>query len=249
MDYNGWVLSIYDEYRKRYDDKYEIKLSKWKRFKRIIKVAFTKKNVFPFMTITLYGILLAVILILLTLKVINTKSFINIFSSGTLLYILCFSPYMYKNEPELQSYCSRIEILRNVLKEQNIYNRDVIVELKNHTGNIFYKLGNFTMNVLIAAGFTAGIGEFLRRSDIQFFTYAVTVIIVAVIAIYSVYSIVTAIPNNRIVRRKNFHQLLKILLTNDFEGKSTSDIKESVNKNVQLKEKDIIETVVKALTK
>ncbi len=252
MGYKGWILSIYDEYKKRFNDKYEPKLSKIETIKKVVKVGVKRENILPFLTLMVYIVLIIAIFTLYPFKIISTKEFITLFAYGTLSFLLIYSPYIYKYEPDLKSYENKIKILRDILNERKIYNIDVVSELRDQTGGIIYKIRKLKifaiLNTLIALGIFTGIGEAAKGLTGEapkgvlgeVISFSIALIIISVPTVYSIYSVLTIVPNNRITRRKDFHELLKILMVYDFMSKSPTKVKQdSLDSIEEIQEKDI----------
>ncbi|WP_291571449.1 hypothetical protein [Clostridium sp. UBA4548] len=244
MDYKGWVLSIYDEYVKRYNEKYNAKEEKVK-LKDVISIMKRKEKRAGSIAIILF--LLSIILLMgLSLfgKIENAEIYIM---AEVLCAFLIAYFYNYKHEVDIQTYHRRVDVLREVLIDEGLYNEGFVRSLRSYTGGIFYKISEKIRGVIKGGiGIASIIGfnyTFIRsNNDIVLLIVAIMAIVMTIAYYAHIYLI--CMPNSRVIRRGNFHVILNILIAYDFESKSTNkNISDKSTFSELAKVKDIIEKI------
>ncbi|WP_195619200.1 hypothetical protein [Clostridium paraputrificum] len=236
MDYKGWVLSIYDEYKNRYYKNKKFN-NKPNGIKEIFKTMFKKENIY--LTI-LIMIALGGSMIIYTIRIFKGDD--NIFKYLVIpwgIFLIGIIPQWYKYELTLDDYEERVGILRELLKEKGLYNIGIIKELYKSTRGISFYIKS---SIVPAIGIIPAIVSSIKIDSIDEVTlkYVLIIlfllIIIIVPIIYLIYIIMHSIPNSRIERSSEFNQLLKILILID---KHDLDI-EKEDKNVFVKLKEIL---------
>lgn len=232
MDYMGWKLSIYDECINRYNEKYIRKLTN----KETLKKMFSKKYLFETASVIMtmiYAIGVMVIMFLYFLGIIEKME--NYLLYGALVLLISYIPQIYKYESKLDDFKKKLSVLSEVLGEEGLDTIESIEELAKDTEGVLDKIKGFSLEltnkyILTISGLFAAIGiknVNIEDKTIQNFTMIfVIVLILSVFIAWIWYLLLTMIPNNRVVRRRKFHELLKILL---MYKKANSERNENIN--------------------
>ncbi len=227
MDYKGWVLSIYDEYKDRSDknkNKNITSKSKIDNLKESFKFLIKKGNRLKGITI-LVSMLLTIIIYCLYIIRKDDILLSYLFIPWIMLFIIVL-PEWYKYETKLEVYEREVEILREVLKERKLYSGHIIQELYTATRGVFFKVKIFLaylIGIVVSSGLIRDITS-MNKQTIKYMVFILLILIIFLIPIlYFVWMIMISIPNNRIERSKNFHKLLKILILYDKDSLGISD--------------------------
>lgn len=200
MDYIGWVLSIYDEYKKQYKVKYP-KINKKMSLKNILKLA--------------YIIVIPVIGFIILYYSIQNKSLDGMFISTLMIFVAPLF-VIYSVELTLEEYKKRLEIMKGILEKEGLYTSSHLEKLAKETGSVFYKIRYSNLEILIKSltGIAGAIGITYLYDKItsEVFTIIFILSIGLIAIVYTLRSIIQLIPNSRIVRKKEFHELLIILV-------------------------------------
>lgn len=220
MDYRGWILSIYDEFQRVYN-KENSKIKKTK--KQVLKEMFLKENLFITLVVLSYAIL-QITLIILYIKIkdrsISWCMVLVMFVTGFLA-----STQMYKNELTIYKYHEMIETLKEVLEQNNLNSEHYVRYLLKYTGGVLYKIKNVKGGGMISntlAGSTAVyIADRVFKSSLLSLIIIIGLLVAFLFTI--IYLYLSEIPNSRIVRKSQFHQLLRILVDYEYESKKSMD--------------------------
>lgn len=218
MDYMGWVLSIYDECIKRYNEKYTKKMT-WKEVFKKISSKENRYDAIALFILVLYIVGIIAITILYFLGVIKRVEEYLIIAS--LLLAISYIPQMYRYELKLDDYKKKLTVLLEILDEESLNTVESIERLSKDTEGILNKIKSSKFDsinkfILTVSGLSAAIG--VKNINLETQTIKNSILIVLAILIFSafiiwvVYSVLTTIPNSRITRRQKFHELLRILL-------------------------------------
>ena len=217
MNYKGWILSIYDEYKRRSD---EGKKKKGREEKRTIKDVFKQmcKKENRWMSVVMITTFLAmIIVIILTLcNVIDNNG--EYFSIPFIILFLGFLPEWYKHELNLEYYTNEVNILRKVLEDNDLYDKEIIQELYDSTKGMIFNVKTGSIYILWTIA-SSGILVHITYIDKVTLQYILLILMGALAivlpVVYFIWLIATSIPNNRINRNREFHHLLEILITSD----------------------------------
>jgi len=235
MDYKGWVLSIYDEYIKRYNKKYNV-LEKKVKFKDAIDNMIKKENRPVAIILMIFMISVIIIVVLALLGIIKN---IEVYLMSEMLGVSIIAYfYNHKYETDLKTYHRHVDVLREVLEDEGLYNERFIRKLRSYTGGIFYKINEKIRGVIkggIGIASILGLNYTSTKVDKDFALIILVVIAMILVIAYYVYMYLISMPNSRVIRKKNFHIILNILIAYDFEIKN-----ENNNDNNSIPEETII---------
>lgn len=219
MDYKGWIIAIYDVYKDKYNkNKGNTESNNKQSLKEVVKFFMKKENIIKGIILFL-PILVSIICFIIF--VIERDSKIMIYIPMSFIPMaMCILPEWYKYELNLEVYEEHIEILRETLKEKELYNKYIIQELYNSTKGIStYIVSAF--GYLFTIGITSGIIDYINIVDYDIMQIMTILLIMIVMVIgtvgYIFYFIMSNLPNSRIQKNKEFHLLLKILIIYDRE--------------------------------
>lgn len=206
MDYNLWVLSIYDEYTKEYKKKFPQKklrdkfreLSNFKKFILGIYILGTFIN----MIFCLYGI--------------NKNSSIIVMLS--ILIDLIITIIMNSQiKVDFQEYKERLKIFEKVLIKENLNDIEMLKKFEKDTSGILNNLLNKINkeNVEVISAIIQGIGivYFVKKLGTKIIINIILFIIIVAFLTYLIYTIVINIPNNKYIKKRDMNQLIKIYMT------------------------------------
>lgn len=210
MSYMEWVLSLYDEYVRRYDERYPEEKFKFRNIRNM-----NWKNRLKLMYFV-FGYIMAIILNVYGSYIKN----MNVVGIGLLLTFVLPYTVIYTLDRSIDKLKKRIQILKDVLQEENLLSYKKILKLTNDTGSTVYKLLNSNLEKLVNL-IISFLGTTLFINIINNITsITMEVILLGIVFIlefvFAIYSFLSIVPNNRITRKKNFHEMLLILLT-EFE--------------------------------
>lgn len=234
MDYMGWVLSIYDECEKRYKKKYENQnktIGFFNQIKEFFKACIKKEN--RYITVLL-GILLLgmfIVVILYYFGVISNMEYY--FLIPIILFLLGIIPVLYKYELTLENYEEKINILIDILNEHKLNNLKIKKQLLKSTRGILYKILSIaigSVGILGQSGIMKYVVDYMKDKMEMAISLFVILALFILPTLYIVYVVIINIPNNRILRKKKFHQLLKILFVYDIQENKNIEDDENMNK-------------------
>lgn len=206
MDYNLWVLSIYDEYTKEYKKKFPQKklrdkfreLSNFKKFILGMYILETFIN----MIFCLYGInknnsiivILSILIDLIITIIINSQI-----------------------KVDFQEYKERLKIFEKVLIKENLNDIEKLKKFEKDTSgilnNLLNKINKENIEVISAMIQAFGIVYFVKKLGTKIIINIVLFIIVVALLAYLIYTIVINIPNNKYIKKRDMNQLIKIYMT------------------------------------
>lgn len=217
MDYKGWVLAIYDECKSISNEGKDIEdKNKSINLKETLKFFIKKEN--RYMGILLGSSILVTIIVCFLYLIKKDDGFLKYLFIPWIILFIGLLPEWYKYELNLDAYEKEVNILRNVLKERGLYNKQVVQELYNSTRGVFFNIKTVMVYVV---GIVTSSGLLAKVSSIDKVTIKYGLIIVlgisAILApiLYFIWVVMFSIPNSRLERSKSFHQLLKILIIHD----------------------------------
>lgn len=237
MKYSNWILSIYDEYEKKYNEGKEENKKNFIQEIRTLDIKTKLKLIFGIVPLGIYfyGIVY-----------INLKALIG----GILLLIMYTSVIIYIEQSPLKYYKKSIIILNEILKKEGLDNIKSIEQLiiatdkgflvKKMIEFIFFKsVGLLTVSL----GIVYRLRKIIYNKCIRILLLLIITILVWVGITYWIFMIM---PKGKMARRKQFNQLLKILLfykqnsTKDIEDmKGVEENKEIIIKEIIIKEIDL----------
>ncbi|OSA92657.1 UNVERIFIED_ORG: hypothetical protein B2H93_13950 [Clostridium botulinum] len=229
MDYMGWILSIYDECERRYNKKYIKKLD-IHRPKEYISLFLKKEN--RYMTLLLGGLLLGVlfIIVLYFLGLVSNIEYYVIIP--IMIFLLGLIPILYKYELELEDYEKKLVLLAEILEEHNLNKKEIKKLLLKQTKGILYRMLNILIGligILAPSGIFKYVADQMKGKIETVIPLILAILMISIPMFYIFYQIATIIPNNRILRRQKFHQLLKILCVYDIQESSLTNNEKSLN--------------------
>lgn len=234
MDYMGWILSIYDKCEKQYKEKHNKNERRTK--KEIWNALWKKENRYMSALLILFIVgLIATGILYFWGALNNAQYYILILMAG---FCIGTIPILYKYELSLEEYEEKLNILKDILDERNLNNKETIKFLLKKTKGSLYKIISIAISLfssLVSAGLLKYGIDFIKEK-LQTVIPVVFVILIIVVPIFLLcYQIALIIPNSRIERRQKFHQLLKILYVYTF--KEDMGVKKgNILENIDMKE-------------
>lgn len=233
MNYSDWVLSIYDEYRKKCRESKDNNYNFFKEFKHLETIL--KLKLISFILVMIVGIAIYVCGMILKR--------VDIYILGIILVIIPPSIVYYMGKLSLQYYKENKNILEEILKVEGLNNEMAIKELIRETEGFFSRFKSSRIAILIKSvlSFITVLGPTYILSKIDGQTIINILIIMFIITIFGclMYFMISNISGGKIARRREFNQLLKILLF--YKQNSTKDIedKKEVEYNKEINTKEI----------
>lgn len=231
MNYSDWILSIYYEYQKKYDEGKDKKEKTSKKFKDLDTKTKIKLVVY------ISAVILGGIIYIYGIVSSNPIDYIL----GVLLFIVPSAIMIYIDQLPLKYYKRSIIILNNILKKDGLDNVKSIEQLITETGgNSKIKKVRESITVKSTGSFitNSGIAYILSGIDNEIIKNVFIIVMVLFWGVGTVYCILRTIPRGKMVRRREFNQLLKILLF--YKQNSTKDIEDieevEERKEVSIKE-------------
>lgn len=226
MNYEDWIIIIYDRYKKKYSEKYINNNKSTKKFKDL-NIWERIKLILYFMFVISGGIAYLIGINL------NIPIF---FVIGVLFTIVPPMIIVYTIKFKLEDYKRNVHVLREVLEEENINTIPVIKTLIKDTDGILYKIKDGEANnyiklmsfvgglfgVLFGAAF--GVSNYLEKlkGENNNMATILKVIILIMVIVGVFYIIRRMIPENKYQKQKELHETLKILLIYE-EGNKKKD--------------------------
>ncbi len=239
MDYTGWILSIYDECERRYNKKYIKKLDIHQP-KEYISLFLKKDN--RYMTSLLGGLLLGVlsIIVLYFLGVVSNIGYYVIIL--IMIFLLGLIPILYKYELKLEDYEKKLVLLVEILEEHNLNKKEIKKLLLKQTKGILYRILSILIGILASSGIFKYVADQMKGKIETVIPLILAILMILISMFYIFYIIAIIIPNNRILRRQKFHELLKILCVYDMQENSLINDEKSLNSidRLEIKLKDHI---------
>ncbi|QGH20887.1 hypothetical protein [Clostridium butyricum] len=207
MSYKGWIISIYETYNHKFNEKYK-NINRKKKFrdlefkqKLILTIYFT--CVFSGAVIYGWGIL---------------RNNLLQYVIGMLFMICPPIVIVYFDKYQIELYKRHARVLKEVLEEENINSISVIERLIEDTSGILYKVKNGEINNYIKAIsslvgiFGAALGANLLENLNGNAKKIAIVLIVITIFMLALHLISLQVPNTKKAKIKELHETLKILL-------------------------------------
>lgn len=213
--YEDWIISIYNEYLKRYNITRE-KIT----WKQVFKKLASKKNR---KVVIWYGLYILCSIVTMTSYAFGINKIIPeiLLMIFTVIFIWTIFPIIYANEIPLIKYEERINIIKDIMKEHKLFKEDIIKELIRETGSIPEKIGlksdllGKTYLIITTLGAIKGMFniDISNKQLISVIIIGIFIIILLGILIFVIVNLMLIfLKNSRIQRRKDFHEFLKILL-------------------------------------
>lgn len=227
MDYDGWLLSIYDKYKEKYNEKYPNERLKFKEIssKNKIKMVYFFAVLFVGLFVLGYAVYYKNV----------QATFISI-----LLIVLGPLLVMYTNETKLNKYRNHIDVLYNVLADEKLNRKTQIEDLAKDTGGISYRIkitdADKVLKLITSLLGAASITYLFNKVTSDILILIISLVIMIVSIIWVIYSILLMVPNSRLERKKRFNELLKVLLiymNNDEFNKPVDNSKNVLNEKDQ----------------
>lgn len=217
MDYKGWIMAIYDRYKQKYNERYLTNKNR-RKFKNL--TTKDKLKIIFYFILVIGGGISYFIGILLNNPII--------FVIGILVEIIPPMILVYKTKFKMWDYKRCVNALRDVLEEENINTVPAIKKLIKDTAGVLYKIKDGEVNNYIkllsfvsgAVGVAFGVGNYLDKLEVKNNDMAVILKLFIGIAIIGgmIYIIILVMPGSKYEKRKELHEILKILLIYE-EGK------------------------------
>lgn len=145
-------------------------------------------------------------------------------------------PTLYQYEPRLDEYERKLTILVEILEEHNLNKKEIKKLLLRKTKSVLYRTKTIIISLIGTLISSSGLLKYvieINKEEIQtVITILIVVLLILVIILSIGYQIVIVIPNNRIIRRQKFHNLLNILYVYELQEDSVleeEDIVEKIN--------------------
>lgn len=218
MNYNGWIMNIYDSYKEKYMfDRHMNKFSNFNKFKDLNIIG--KIILIAYFIFVIGGGVSYFIGIYLNSPVISAIGLI----AEVLPPILLIYNTRFKQEDYRKCVCT----LREVLDEENINTIPAIKRLIRDTAGLLYRIKDGEVNNYIklitfisASGLMFGVSNYLNKLDIKNNNEVIMIEILVIVAIIVgvLYILRMIIPGSKYTKQKELHEILKILLIYE-EGK------------------------------
>lgn len=241
MSYSNWILSVYYEYEKICEEE-KTKKEKSKKEKNTLK--FKDLGTKP-------KIIVSILIMILGIGIYIYGAFSNnpiAYIGGLLVYIIPISIMIYTDQLPLEYYKKNIIILNEILKKEGFDNVKSIEQLIIETGG-YSKIKKIREYIAIistgSAVITSGLTYILNRIDNETIKVVFIIVIVVFWIVGIIYCILRTMPKGKMARRKEFNQLLKILLfykqnsTKDIEDMEDMEDMEVVEDNKEISTKEI----------
>lgn len=208
MDYGSWVLSIYDRFDERYKDRYIIPKKRFNDLSRVKKIQ----------------VILTIFFMLIGLGVYEYGIFSKnkiVFCIGIFIIIVIPIMTIYIDKVDIELFKKQILILEEVLTEEGLNNENAIIRLEKDTQGILGRIKDENVLNLIKSimGLLSAIGitTALKYIEVEYINKEITVMVIvisllAMCLLIIAYYILLSIPNGKMVRKKQFNQLLRILI-------------------------------------
>jgi membrane protein YdbS with pleckstrin-like domain len=208
MDYGSWVLSIYDRFDERYKDRYITTKKRFKDLSRVKKIQ----------------VIITILLMLIGLGVYEYGIFSKneiVFCIGVFIILVIPIMTIYIDKVDIELFKKQILILEEVLTEEGLNNENAIIRLEKDTQGILGRIKDENVLNLIKSimGLLSAIGitTALKYIGVEYINKEITVkvIVISLLAMCLLiisYYILLSIPNGKMVRKKQFNQLLRILI-------------------------------------
>ena len=195
MDYNLWVLSIYDEYRKEYQKQFPQKKFKFRELSNLKKVA-----------LVVY-ILIVIIATIFCLYGLNKNKFAYLFL-GLFMDLFITTIVNSQIKVDFQEYKKRLKVFEKVLIKENLNDIELLKKFQKDTSGLLNKIINSIneKNINIFSTFleALGITYIIKILDINFILISVCFIIMGGFILYLMYSIIIEVPNNKYQKKEKY---------------------------------------------
>ncbi|MGM9978162.1 MAG: hypothetical protein ACI33J_05140 [Clostridium sp.] len=206
MNYNLWVLSIYDEYRKEYQKQFPQK-------KFIDKI----KELSMYKMILLIGYISIVIVnTVFCIYELSKNNFEYLFFG---LFVDLFIATLTNSQikVDFQDYKKRLKVFEKILIKENLNDIELLKKFQKDTSGLLNKIINSIneKNINIFSTFleALGITYIIKILDINFILISVCFIIMGGFILYLMYSIIIEVPNNKYQKKRDMNELIKIYMT------------------------------------
>ena len=206
MNYNLWVLSIYDEYRKEYQKQFPQK-------KFIDKI----KELSMYKMILLIGYISIVIVnTVFCIYELSKNNFEYLFFG---LFVDLFIATLTNSQikVDFQDYKKRLKVFEKILIKENLNDIELLKKFQKDTSGLLNKIINSIneKNINIFSTFleALGITYIIKILDINFILISVCFIIMGGFILYLMYSIIIEVPNNKYQKKRDMNELIKIYIT------------------------------------
>lgn len=235
MDYMGWILSIYDECEKRYK-KNQIK-NKINGPKDFLKRCLKKENIYASFLLATLIIGMTCILFLYLIGILKNIQYYMLFL--IVGFELGIIPTLYQYEPILDEYEKKITILVEILEEHNLNKKEIKKLLLRKTRSVLYRTKTIVISLIGTLVSSSGLFKYVIEINKEEIKTVITTLIIGllilVILLSIVYQIAIVIPNNRIIRKQKFHNLLNILYVYELQEESVLE-EEGMLEKINIKE-------------
>lgn len=189
MEYNEWLISIYDETIKRYKKEHEFKLKKFKELSVKVKI-----QLILFIVCCLIGFLLNIYGIY--------KKYNEFLFMGCLVMFMPPTLLLYSQKYDLQYFKDNIEILKQVLESENLNNVEAIERLIKDTSGVLYRINDMLIPKLIINVIGAsGITYIINKLGGEVISLVISLFILIITVCLLGYYILRSIPNSKIIKK------------------------------------------------
>ena len=206
MDYNLWVLSIYDEYKKEYEKQFPQK----KFMDKVKELSMCK-------ILLLIGYISIVILSTgFCIYGLSKNNFEHLFF-GLFVNLFITTVINSQIKVDFQDYKKRLKVFEKILIKENLNDIELLKKFQKDTSGLLNKIINTinekNMNMFLTFLEALGITYIIKILDINFILISVCFIIMGVFILYLMYSIIIDIPNNKYQKKRDMNELIKIYMT------------------------------------
>ena len=206
MDYDLWVLSIYDEYKKEYEKQFPHK----KFIDKLRELSILKKCI---LGIYFFGVFINMIFCIYGINKNNS----NVVVLSLLIDLIITTIMNSQIKVDFQEYKKKLEIFAKVLEKEKLNDIELLKKIEKDTSgilnNLFNKINKENIEVISAIIQGIGIFYFIKKLGTRIIINIILFIIIVAFLIYLIYTIVTNIPNNKYTKKRDMNQLIKIYIT------------------------------------
>lgn len=206
MDYNLWVLSIYDEYKKEYERQFP-----------------QKKFIDKVKELSMCNIIL--LFVYISVVIANTVFCIDGLSKNNFEYLFLglfadlFITTLINSQikVDFQDYKKRLKVFEKILIKENLNDIELLKKFQKDTSGLLNKIMNRIneKNINLFLTFIEALGAtyIIKILDINFILISGFLIIMGGFILYLIYSIIIEVPNNKYQKKRDMNELIKIYMT------------------------------------
>lgn len=208
MQYKWWITALYDEYEKRKKEQQK------NEHKKITLKEFMKKEN---RAVHIFMICVFIISILFITGLINEMYYWILLLLTEIVIIL---PESYRNSKKLNLniFKEDVQILKDIMIEEGIYDISIINKLLENTGGFLYKIENDKMNylkyiIILLSSIPITFGAKIKVSlDLEIYLVIAFILLLILGTIIWISYIIKSLSFTDGYKKEQLHEKLKILL-------------------------------------